>query len=123
MPFEFDALVNKKKNHPSWRLMAADSSPLIISFLDLVFREKNLRQIREDEMKMKLDDYLFHLRDGQVEDPFPRNAAEYLEEWTTPGKDYDAPRNQDQIRKYLRWNQDAAAYPSWKDSYRMFGVS
>ena len=39
------------------------------------------------------------------------------------GAFYDAPRNQDQIRKYLRWNQDTAAYPCWKDSYRMFGVS
>lgn len=102
MPFEFDALVNKKKNHPSWRLMAADSSPLIISFLDLVFREKNLRQIREDEMKMKLDDYLFHLRDGQVEDPFPRNAAEYLEEWTTPGKDW--------LRKFYPPGSDTPHY-------------
>ena len=47
-----------------------------------------MRQIREDEMIMNLDDYLFHLRDGQEEDPFPRKAAEYLEDWTTPGKDW-----------------------------------
>ncbi|MBN2859702.1 MAG: DUF3375 domain-containing protein [Sphaerochaetaceae bacterium] len=88
MPFDFDALSNRRRNHPSWRLMAADNAPLILSFLDRVFREENVRQIDEDEMVMRLEDYLFSLRDGREEDSFPRSAADYLDEWSAPGKEW-----------------------------------
>ncbi|WP_394697973.1 DUF3375 domain-containing protein [uncultured Sphaerochaeta sp.] len=86
MAFDFDALVSKKKNDPSWHLMLADNAPLIISFLDLVFRERNQRQIEEPEMVMHLDDFLYELREGIEENPFPRTAKEYLEEWTAASK-------------------------------------
>ncbi len=68
--------------------MAADNAPLIISFLDRVFREENARQVDEDEMVMRLEDYLFSLRDGRADDPFPRNASDYLEEWSAPGREW-----------------------------------
>ncbi len=102
MPLDFYDLITTKKTHPTWRLMTADNGPLIISFLDRVFREENLRQINEDDLKMRLEDYLFYLRDGRDEDPFPRSAADYLAEWTSPGRDW--------LRKFYPLGSDIPHY-------------
>ncbi len=102
MSFDLYDLTNKKKNHPSWRLMTADNGPLIISFLDLVFREENQRQVDEHEMVLKLEDYLYQVRDGREDDPYPRSAADYLEEWTAPGRDW--------LRKYYPAGSDIPHY-------------
>lgn len=102
MSFDFYDLASKKKHHPSWRLMGADTGPLIISFLDHVFREENQRQVGEHEMILRLEDHLYQLRDGREEDPFPRSAADYLEEWTAPGKDW--------LRKYYPAGTDIPHY-------------
>ncbi|MBN2655943.1 MAG: DUF3375 domain-containing protein [Spirochaetales bacterium] len=112
MAFDYYDLMNKKKNNSSWRLMTADNGPLIISFLDHVFRMENLRQIDEDELKMKLEDFLFHLRDGRDDDPFPRSAGEYLEDWTAPGKDW--------LRKFYPPGSDSAHYDLTPGTERVF---
>ncbi len=82
MPFDFYDLVNKKKIHPSWKLMSADNAPLIIAFFDSVFREKGVRQIGEYDLIQKLDDFLYDLTDGKDESLFPKSASEYLDDWT-----------------------------------------
>lgn len=112
MAFEYYDLVGRKKNHPSWRLMTADNGPLIISFLDRVFREENVRQIDEEELKMRLEDYLFYLREDKEEDPFPRSAGEYLEEWTAPGRDW--------LRKFYPTGSDIAHYDLTPGTERVF---
>jgi hypothetical protein len=88
MALDFFDLQQLRKTHPSWRLMNADNSPLIISFFDRVFRENNARQISEDELSLLLEDYLFDLRDRLDDDPFPRAAGDYLDEWTAPGREW-----------------------------------
>lgn len=112
MTFDYYELINKKKNHPSWRLMTADNGPLIISFLDRVFRGENLRQIDEEELKMKLEDYLFHLRDSRETDPFPRSAGDYLDEWTMPGKDW--------LRKFYPPGNDLPHYDLTPGTEKVF---
>lgn len=111
MAFEFEALVSRRKNNPSWRLMAADNGPLIISFLDRVFREKNLRQIDEQDMILFLEDFLFELRDGNPENPFPRTAQEYLQEWMEPGKDW--------LRKFYPQGSDIPHYDLTPETERV----
>lgn len=111
MAFEFDEIVSKRKNNPSWRLMSADNAPLIISFLDRVFRERNLRQLDEQEMILYLEDYLYELRDGYKEDPFPRSAQAYLQEWTEPGKDW--------LRKFYPQGSDAPHYDLTPETERV----
>lgn len=102
MPFEFDTLTSKRRNHPSWRLMAADNAPLIMSFLDRAFREDNVRQIDEQEMIMKLEDYLYFLREGREDNPFPRGAHDYLEEWSSIGNEW--------LRKFYPEGSDIPHY-------------
>lgn len=102
MPFDYFEIARLRKTHPSWRLMNADNAPLIISFIDQVFREKNARQISEDNLNMLLEDYLYDLRSQLEDDSFPRQAKAYLEEWTTPGKDW--------LRKFYPANSDIPHY-------------
>ncbi|OQY35712.1 MAG: hypothetical protein B6241_00540 [Spirochaetaceae bacterium 4572_59] len=61
-------------------------SPLIAGFLDRVFSDVAVRQIRESEIIMRLEDYLFSLRELESEDRFPRSAADYLNEWSRNDK-------------------------------------
>lgn len=77
---EYEYLVSLKK-HPSWRLLNADSAPLIVSFFYRVFTRENRRTIPAEEMIAKLEDYLFHLRTILGETAYPRSARAYLDEW------------------------------------------
>ena len=61
MSLDYFDLKNIRKTHPAWRLMTAENGPLIASFLDSVFREKNIRSIEESELTMRLEDYLYYL--------------------------------------------------------------
>lgn len=78
---EYEYLVGLKK-HPSWRLLNADSAPLILSFFYRVFTKENRRTIPAEEMTAKLEDYLFHLRTILGEEAYPRPAKAYLDEWS-----------------------------------------
>ncbi len=111
MPFEYYELVNKKKNDPSWRLMTSDNGPLLIAFFDSVFREGGSRQIGEYELVMKLDDFLYHLVDGNEENPFPRSPSEYLDDWTSGEKGW--------LRKFYPAGSDIAHYELTPGSERV----
>ncbi len=70
----------------------ADSAPMVASFLHRSFIAHNLRTIAQQELAAKLEDYLFHLRERLGEESFPRNAREYLDEWSSEGRGW--------LRKY-----------------------
>lgn len=78
-----DHLVTLRSHHPGWRLLAADSAPLVAGFLHHCFLEPNLRSLPEQELIARLDDYLHHLRQRQAqnEDAYPRGSADYLKSW------------------------------------------
>jgi len=61
-----------RRNHPAWRLLAAETAPLVIGFLHRAFIAPNARAIPETELETQLDDYLYALRDRADEDPYPR---------------------------------------------------
>lgn len=80
---EYEYLTGLKK-HASWKLLAADSSSLIISFFHRVFIKGNQRTVPVDEMESRLEDYLFYLRRILGDNAFPRQARVYLDEWAGP---------------------------------------
>ena len=82
MSLDYFDLKHMRKTHPAWRLMAAENSPLIAGFLDMVFSDVKIRQISEGEILMRLEDYLYDLRQIESEERFPRTAADYLTEWS-----------------------------------------
>ncbi|MBI9096213.1 MAG: DUF3375 domain-containing protein [Sphaerochaeta sp.] len=111
MPLDYYNLVNKKKIDPSWKLMTSDNGPLLIAFFDSVFREGGVRQIGEYELVMKLDDYLYHLMDGNEDTPFPRSPSEYLDDWTSGEKGW--------LRKFYPAGSDIAHYELTPGSERV----
>lgn len=70
-----------RRNHPAWRLVAADHAPMIVAFLHRAFVERNVRSARQSELAAQLDDFLHDLRRQEPERAFPRSAGKYLESW------------------------------------------
>ncbi len=98
----YEYLESLRKNHPAWRLLSADSAPLVISFLEMTFIRDNIRSIKESYLEEKLDDYLIHIRSIYGEDSFPRSSSEYLDDWSESTHGW--------VRKYYPRTGDEAEY-------------
>ncbi|MDM8532022.1 DUF3375 domain-containing protein [Anaerolineales bacterium HSG25] len=72
------------KNAPSIKLLRSDNAPLIISFLDLEFKQKQQLTIPLTFLSERLDDYLELLRDGRP-GLYPSDPEKYLNEWCDAG--------------------------------------
>ncbi len=70
-----------RRHHPAWRLLAADSAPLVLSFLYRAFVEPNCRARPQGELTNALEDDLRALREALGEDAYPRAAGAYLNDW------------------------------------------
>ncbi|HSV77861.1 MAG TPA: DUF3375 family protein [Ramlibacter sp.] len=81
MPLDLATLENLRRQHPAWRLLAADSAPLVAAFLHRAFVQANVRSMAQAELAGVLEDTLFELRRQRGEDAWPRAAAEYLSDW------------------------------------------
>jgi hypothetical protein len=95
---DYHTLDTLRRNHPAWRLLAADHAPLVVSFLHHTFVLPNLRTLSREELISRLDDHLYHLREGLGDGAFPRPAAEYLEDWASDDRGW--------LRKYYPPDQD-----------------
>jgi hypothetical protein len=84
LEYTYDDLKYKRKHHPAWRLLQADNSALILSFLGKAFKEKNQRTMTQENLLLQLEDYLYDLR-LKGED-YPRSTKQYLEEWAKDEK-------------------------------------
>jgi len=80
--FSHEALDSLRKNHPAWRLLRADSAPLVASFLHRVFIVPNVREIAQADLQEALEDELFALRERLGEAAYPRDAQDYLNDWS-----------------------------------------
>lgn len=78
---DFDTLTTLRRTHPGWRLLAAEHSPLVASFLWATFVAPNVRALSQAELRSRLEDHLFTLRARLGEAAFPRTAAQYLDAW------------------------------------------
>lgn len=73
--------IDMLRKHPGWRLLRADNAPLILSFLDQVFVEDNVRSIAATDLTSRLDDVLYALNERLGERTFPKPAQAYLDDW------------------------------------------
>ena len=99
---EHDELIALRRHHPAWRLLAADSAPLIIGFLHQAFVAPNLRAIAEDDLEEQLEDYLHDLRHSHGADRYPQSASDYLRHW--------ADGEQAFVRRYFADRGDTAYF-------------
>lgn len=79
----YDEIAWLRANSPAWRLLRADSAPLVLSFLHQVFVEENVRSIPATELASRLDDELYALNE-RTPKSFPRAAKSYLDDWASP---------------------------------------
>jgi hypothetical protein len=79
----FDEIAWLRANSPAWRLLRADSAPLVLSFLYRVFVADNVRSIAATELASRLDDELYALNERSPRS-FPKPAKAYLDDWASP---------------------------------------
>ena len=99
---DYDFLVNLRRNHPAWRLLAADHAPLVAGFLHRAFVHPNVRVLAEQEAASQLDDYLHHLRERLGEQAPPRSARDYLTDWADNARGW--------LRRYYPPDSDEPHY-------------
>ncbi|MDX8398106.1 MAG: DUF3375 domain-containing protein [Mariprofundaceae bacterium] len=98
----YEALASLRKNHPAWRLLRADSAPLVASFLHRVFIAPNVREMAQADLQEALEDELFALRERLGAESYPRLGLEYLNDW--------ADNEQGWLRKFYPKNSDEPHY-------------
>lgn len=81
MSLDLATLEAMRRQHPAWRLLAADSGPLVASFLHRVFVEPNMRAMSQSDLAEALDDTLFVLREQRGAQAWPKDALDYLNDW------------------------------------------
>jgi len=81
MNFDHATLDTMRRQHPAWRLLLADSAPLVTSFLHRVFVATNVRVMSQADLAEALEDTLFALRETRGAEFFPKKAIEYLNDW------------------------------------------
>lgn len=100
--FNYEALDALRRNHPAWRLLRADSAPLVASFLHRVFIISNRREMAQPDITEALEDELFALRERLGAESYPGTALEYLNKW--------ADNTQGWLRKYYPRDSDVPHY-------------
>ncbi|PLC54430.1 hypothetical protein CR155_06515 [Pollutimonas nitritireducens] len=78
---DYETLEAMQRRHPAWRLLLADSAPLVASFLHRVFVAPNVRVISQADLIEALEDTLFALREQLGAEVFPKRAQDYLNDW------------------------------------------
>ena len=99
---DYRTLQWQRRNHPAWRLLAADSAPFVAAFLHQTFIEPNVRTLGEEELASRLQDFLFYLREHLKEDQFSKPAKQYLDDWCSSERSW--------LRRYYPPNSDEPHY-------------
>ena len=83
---DYTTLDQLRRQHPAWRLLAADSAALVASFLYRVFITPNVRVMAQADLVEALNDTLYGLRERLGDKAYPKSAQEYLNDWAANDK-------------------------------------
>jgi hypothetical protein len=86
MNLSYHTLDLQRRQHPAWRLLAADSAPLVASFLHRVFVVPNVRVMTQSNLAEALEDTLYGLREQLGPNAFPKSGQDYLNDWAANDK-------------------------------------
>lgn len=86
MNLDHTTLTVLRRQHPGWRLLAAEHAPLVASFLHRVFITPNVRVMAQADLAEALEDTLFDLRERLGAASYPKSAPEYLNDWAANDK-------------------------------------
>ena len=85
MQLDHTTLDALRQTHPAWRLLRADSAPLVASFLQRVFITPNVRVMAQADLVEALEDELFALAESLGSNAYPKGALDYLNDWAGHG--------------------------------------
>lgn len=85
MTLDYQTLKGLRERHPAWRLLCADQSVLICSFLHRAFILKNERVLGAEALASALADELYAVADRDGTN-FGKTPLEYLNDWASPEK-------------------------------------
>lgn len=102
MQLDFHTLDMQRRQHPAWRLLMADSAPLVASFLHRVFVQPNVRVMAQAPLVEALEDTLYGLRETLGQQVFPKTAQAYLNDWAANDKGW--------LRKFYPQGSDEPHY-------------
>ncbi|MBG6224321.1 flagellar motility protein MotE (MotC chaperone) [Arthrobacter sp. CAN_A2] len=99
---DYYAVASLRENHGGWSLLRAQNAPLALAFFMAAFTGPNQRNLGRQQLIDVLDDVLFDVRESLGEDSFPREAADYLDDWAAPERAW--------LRKYYAPGEDEPRY-------------
>ena len=99
---DYAAIEGLRRTHPAWRLLAADTAPLVVSFLHRTFIIPNVRALSQPDLLSRLDDFLYDLRRISEDDAPKRQAGDYLGDWSADERGW--------LRRYYPPNSDEPHY-------------
>ncbi len=102
MALDYSTLDLLRQNHPAWRLLRAQHTPLVASFLHRVFIAPNVRTLAQADLVEALEDELFALRSQLGDNAFPGSAQSYLNDWADNDKGW--------LRKFYPQGEDEPHY-------------
>jgi len=89
MSLDYGTLEALRRQHPAWRLLAAEHAPLVASFLHRAFIAPNVRVMAQTELVEALNDTLYGIREQNLDETapkFPKPALDYLNDWAANDK-------------------------------------
>ena len=89
MPLDYQTLDLLRRQHPAWRLLAAEHAPLVASFLHRAFVAPNVRVMAQSALVEALNDTLYAIHEQTLDKAtpkFPKPALEYLNDWAANDK-------------------------------------
>lgn len=95
---DYDDVEVLRHSEPAWRLLCAEHAPLLLAFLGRVFVDENIREISASELTDRLDDELYALNERLGAGTFPRQARDYLDDWSNGERGW--------LRKYYVADKD-----------------
>lgn len=104
---DHDTIAAMRRTSGAWRLLCSDNVALVLSFLNRVFIDENVREIAESELVNRLDDDLYALNLHRGADAYPKSAKAYLADWAHPDRGW--------LRRYYPHGSDEPHYDATPD--------
>lgn len=105
-----------RANSHAWRLLRADSAPLVLHVLGQIFIVDNVRTIAEPDLLSRVDDLLYAVNAAipteSGEPAYPRTAKAYVTTWSEPEQGW--------LRKYYPDGSQVAHYDATLDVERAY---
>lgn len=85
---DHDTIAYLRGTSSAWRLLRADTAPLVLHVLGQIFVVDNVRTIAETDLVSRVDDLLYAVNASMPTDDgsaaYPRSARQYIDWWASP---------------------------------------